>query len=128
MRVAIVGECLQGIEAAYPCSKAAYATLLVDRDANVPAKGLVDEFHALDVVRNVEEAKDVLRDCDAVLPAIENREAITFVQKLCDQMNTPFMHDNGAFWITSDKTKPMDFFLGWGSLGVATMAEACANY
>ena len=110
MRVAIVGGRLQGIEASYLCSKAVFETVLVDSDSNPPAKGLSDEFHEIDIVRKPDKAKRVLRACDAVLPANENRKVLVVLEKLCNQLHIPFMQDNAAFWITSDKIKAKKFF------------------
>jgi pyrrolysine biosynthesis protein PylC len=110
IRIAIVGGRLQGIEAAYLCSKAAFTTVLIDSDSNPPAKGLSDEFYKIDIVAEPEKAKHALRRCDAVLPANENRKALLLLQKLCHELQIPFMQDNEAFWITSNKTESMRFF------------------
>jgi len=109
MRVAIVGGCLQGIEATYLCSKAAFETILLDSDPNPPAKGLANAFHKIDVIEKPHRAKKVLRGCDVVLPATENKKALSILQKLCRGLRIPFMQDNAAFWITSNKTKSMEF-------------------
>jgi len=42
MRVAIIGGRLQGLEAVYLAKKAGWQTLLVDKEAAVPAAGLCD--------------------------------------------------------------------------------------
>jgi len=111
MRVAVVGGRLQGIEATYLCLKAGYETVLLDRDPNAPAKTLADEFHNIDIVKNIEQAKRALNTVDAVLPANENRSTLTCLEKLCNELEIPFMQDNEAFWITSDKLKSFEFFL-----------------
>ena len=110
LRVAVVGGRLQGIEAAYLCSKADLVTVLIDSDSNPPAKGLSDEFHQIDIVAKPAKAKHALRGCDAVLPANENRTTLLVLQKLCHELQIPFMQDNEAFWITSDKIESMKFF------------------
>jgi pyrrolysine biosynthesis protein PylC len=102
-RVAIVGGRLQGIEAAYLCSKAGFATALIDSDSNPAAKSLCDEFHQINVLARGKKTKSLLRRCDAVLPAIENRKVLFVLQELCHELQVPFMQDNEAFWITSDK-------------------------
>ena len=108
-RVAIVGGRLQGIEAAYLCSKAGFTTSLIDSDANPAAKSLSDEFHQIDILAKPEKTKNALRQCDAVLPAIENRKALFALAELCHELQIPFMQDNEAFWITSDKAKSSKF-------------------
>lgn len=110
MLVAIVGGRLQGIEAAYLCSKAGFATMLIDSDPNPPAKGLSNEFHQIDIVARPGKAKKALRQCDAVLPANENRTTLIILQRLCDELQIPFMQDNEAFWTTSNKIQSMGLF------------------
>jgi pyrrolysine biosynthesis protein PylC len=110
IRVAVVGGQLQGVEAAYLCSKADFSTVLIDSDCDPPAKGLSDEFHQIDIVTKPEKAKQALRRCDAVLPANENRTTLLVLQKLCRELQIPFMQDNEAFWTSSNKTKSMKFF------------------
>ena len=110
MRIAIVGGRLQGIEAVYLCSKAAFETVLIDADSNPPAKALSDVFHQIDIVGQPEKAKRALRGCDAALPADENHMVLLVLARLCKQLQIPFMQDNKAFWLTSDKTKSMRFF------------------
>ena len=111
MRVAIFGGRLQGIEAAYLCSKAGYQSIMVDRDPNAPAKGLVDEFHALDIVRDSGKIKGVLEHVEAALPALENRNALITLAKISGEVNVPMMHDSRAFSISSDKTMSIDFLI-----------------
>jgi len=110
IRIAIVGGRLQGIEAVYLCSKAAFTTVLIDSDSNPPAKGLSDEFYEIDIVAEPEKAKHALRGCDAVLPANEKRKTLLLLEKLCHELQIPFMQDNEAFWITSDKIESMRLF------------------
>jgi len=45
-----------------------------------------------------------------VLPACENVGALSFLEKLCNELAVPFMQDNNAFNITSDKQKSTQFF------------------
>lgn len=124
MRVAIFGGRLQGIEAAYLCSKAGYQSIVVDRDPSAPAKGLVDEFHALDIVRDSEEIKRILEHVEVALPAIENRNALILLERICREVNIPLMHDNQAFSISSDKTASIDF-LGRSGIPVPESWPTC---
>ena len=105
MLVAVVGGRLQGIEATYLCSKAKVASLLIDSDSDPPAKGLSNEFQQINIVTNPDKAKQALRRCDAVLPANENRETLLALQRICHELKIPFMQDNEAFWITSNKAE-----------------------
>jgi len=110
LRIAIVGGRLQGIEAAYLCSKADFETVLIDDDPTPPAKGLTDEFHQINIVTRRKKAKGALRGCDAVLPANENHTTLLVLEKCCNELQIPFMQDNHAFWVTSDKTRSLKFF------------------
>ena len=44
MRVAVVGGKLQGVEVVYLAKKAGWQTLLIDKNPDVPATGLCDQF------------------------------------------------------------------------------------
>ncbi len=111
MRIGVIGGRLQGIEATYLCLKAGYESVLIDKDAQAPAMTLADEAYTLDITKNVDHAKRILKKVDAVLPANENKKALAHSEKLCKELNIPFMQDNAAFWITSDKSRSGKFLL-----------------
>lgn len=111
MRIGVLGGRLQGIEAVYLCRKAGYESVLIDKDAQAPALTLANEAYILDVTKEVNYAKKVLKKVDAVLPANENKKALTRSEKLCVELSIPFMQDNAAFWTTSDKLKSEKFLL-----------------
>ncbi len=69
MRIGVIGGRLQGIEATYLCLKAGYESVLIDKDAQAPAMTLADEAYTLDITKNVDHAKRILKKVDAVLPA-----------------------------------------------------------
>jgi len=111
VRIGVLGGRLQGIEATYLCSKAGYESILIDKDAQAPAMTLADEAHILDIMKDVNHAKRILKKVDAVLPANENRKALAHSEKLCKELDIPFMQDNAAFGITSDKLRSGKFLL-----------------
>lgn len=111
MRIGILGGRLQGIEAAYLCRKAGYESVLIDKDAHAPALTLANETYILDVTKEANFVKKILKGVDAVLPANENKKALVRSEKLCRELNIPFMQDNAAFWITSDKLRSGKFLL-----------------
>ena len=111
MRIGIVGGRLQGIEAVYLCRKAGYESVLIDKDAQAPALTLANEAYILDVTKDVNYAKKILKKVDAVLPANENKKALVHCEKLCMELGIPFMQDNVAFWTTSDKLRSAEFLL-----------------
>jgi pyrrolysine biosynthesis protein PylC len=110
MRILVLGGRLQGIEAIYLCNKACYESILIDKDPQAPAKTLADEFYILNIKKNVNHVKRILKKVDVVLPACENTEVLRSLEKLCDELDVPFMQDNNAFCITSDKQKSTQFF------------------
>ncbi len=109
VRIGVLGGRLQGIEATYLCSKAGYESVLIDKDAQAPAMTLADEAYVLDITKDVDYAKKILKKVDAMLPASENKEALMNLEKFCRELDIPFMQDNAAFWITSDKLESMKF-------------------
>jgi len=111
MRLAIFGGRLQGIEATYLSSKAGYETVLADIDRNAPAKGLADEFLQFDILKNIGQTREVIRKADAVLPANENKQSLALLEGICNELGVPFMQDNAAFWVTSDKLRSHEFFV-----------------
>ena len=111
MRIGVLGGRLQGIEAAYLCRKAGYESVLIDKDAQAPALALANEAYILDITKDVNYAKRILKKVDAVLPANENKKALAHSEKLCMKLGIPFMQDNAAFWTTSDKLRSGEFLL-----------------
>ncbi len=109
MRIGILGGRLQGIEAAYLCRKAGYESILVDKDVLAPALTLADEAYTLNITKDVSYAKTILKKVDAVLPANENKKTLAHSEKLCKELDIPFMQDNAAFWTTSDKLRSEEF-------------------
>ena len=111
VRIGVLGGRLQGIEATYLCRKAGYESVLIDQDAKAPASTLANETYILDVTKEINYAKKVLKKVDAVLPTNENKKALTHSERLCMELGIPFMQDNDAFWTTSDKLKSEKFLL-----------------
>ncbi|MCP8307831.1 MAG: 3-methylornithine--L-lysine ligase PylC [archaeon] len=110
MKICVVGGRLQGTEATYLAKKAGYEVILIDKDSNAPASSLADEFHALDLLKDVNAVRKILNSTDAVLPATENKRTLSFLERLSLQIGIPYMQDNSAFWVSSDKIKSMEFF------------------
>jgi len=111
MKICVVGGRLQGTEATYLAKKAGYEVILIDKDFDVPAGSLADEFHTFDLLNDVSATKRVLNSADAILPATENLQSLRFLKELSIQIGIPYMQDNPAFWISSDKVKSREFFI-----------------
>ncbi|MDD1776088.1 MAG: 3-methylornithine--L-lysine ligase PylC [Candidatus Methanomethylicus sp.] len=109
MKLCIVGGKLQGLEAVYLAKKAGIEAVLIDMDPEPPAQGIADEFHCINVLHNA-EVIEIIRGCDGILPANENRETLVFLEAIAGKMGIPYFQDNNAFWISSDKSKSKALF------------------
>jgi pyrrolysine biosynthesis protein PylC len=63
------------MEVAYLARKAGHSTVVIDRWDKAPAFSLADEHAVLDAVAD-SEARRILTDCDAVIPANEDLETL----------------------------------------------------
>jgi len=102
MRVAVIGGRLQGVEATYLAHEAGWEVLLVDKDADVPASGLADDFLRADVASG-EDWLHVLAGVDLVIPALENARALIALEEAVQAMHIPLLHDSAAYAVSSSK-------------------------
>ncbi|MCL1811589.1 MAG: 3-methylornithine--L-lysine ligase PylC [Methanomassiliicoccaceae archaeon] len=105
MRIGIIGGALQGIEAVFLSNKAGFETVVIDRKENAPALSLSDSHEVLDVTKDAERAKKILWDCDAVIPACEEIEALTALDRMMQGSEVPFLFDLEAYGISSSKKR-----------------------
>lgn len=103
IRLAIVGGRLQGTEAAFLARQAGYATLLVDKSEQVPARGLCDDFMRADVCDKSEALVKALKSADFVLPATENPAALAGLEALAKQHGLTLAFDSAAYALTASK-------------------------
>jgi len=115
MRLAIVGGKLQGIECVYLARKAGYETIVIDRHADAPAMTLADGTAVLDVTSDDGEVKRIISDCDAVLPANEDMDALMALVKLTKEVEVPLLFDLDAYRVSSSKVMSNELL---GELGV----------
>ncbi len=113
MRIAIVGGKLQGMEAAYLAGKAGWQTVLIDKRLDVPAAGLCDQVVTADICSR-DEVSEVLREVDLILPALENRAALSALQKMADTQALPLAFDATAYSLSSSKSASNNFFKNLG--------------
>ncbi|MFA6870134.1 MAG: 3-methylornithine--L-lysine ligase PylC [Methanomethylophilus sp.] len=104
-KLGIVGGALQGIEATYLSRKARFETVVLDRRENAPARSLADSSVTLDVVKEPEKAAKILADCDAVLPALENLDALETLDRMKGSFGGPFLFDLRAYDISCSKQR-----------------------
>lgn len=102
MVVAVIGGNLQGVEITYLAKKAGFEVLLIDRNSDVPACGLCDQFLQVDITDDPNIATH-LKECDIVFPAFENIKGLTVLTSLCLQLNKPLVFDLSAYLTSSSK-------------------------
>ena len=103
MRLAIIGGQLQGTEACYLARQAGYEVLLIDKQRQVPAAGLADEFIVLDVVNNYRRTGELLRSVDLIIPANEDILTLNTIDHLARQIDRPYAFDPRAYAVSSSK-------------------------
>ncbi len=102
MIIAVIGGKLQGVEAAYLAHKAGWQVRLIDKNEDVPAAGLCDDFLQVDVTRGTELRKGV-NGADLILPALEDDEALEAILGEASSTGIPVAFDPGAYKISSSK-------------------------
>jgi len=105
MKIGIVGGALQGIEAVFLSKKAGFETLVIDRKGSAPALSLSDSHEIIDVTKDPDKAKKILQDCDAVIPACEEIDALNVLDKMMEDSEIPFLFDLDAYAISSSKKR-----------------------
>ncbi|MDR0508973.1 MAG: 3-methylornithine--L-lysine ligase PylC [Candidatus Methanoplasma sp.] len=105
MKIGIVGGALQGMEAVFLSKKAGFETLVIDRKGTAPALSLSDTHVVLDVTKDKEKAKSILYDCDAVVPACEEIDALKALDEIMEHSEIPFLFDIEAYTISSSKER-----------------------
>ncbi|TQS81087.1 MAG: 3-methylornithine--L-lysine ligase PylC [Methanomethylophilus alvi] len=115
MKLGIVGGALQGIEAAYLAQKAGYETLVLDRREDAPARSIADGSVTVDVAKDPEKAAKALGDCDAVIPALEEMDALESLEKIKGGFAGPYLFDIDAYRISSSKLRSNEIM---GKFGV----------
>ena len=110
MRVAVVGGKLQGVEAVYLAKKAGWTVVLLDKRINVPAQELADAFYQLDVTCD-QQAAAVLQGCQLIIPATENKAALSHLGVLAEKINVPLAFDAAAYRVSASKLDSNRFFL-----------------
>jgi len=102
MRVAVIGGKLQGVEAVYLAKKAGWEVVLVDKEYEVLAAELCDQFYCLDVIQ-VPEWIQILKGIELIIPALENQEALDSLIRSANAAGVPLVFDGDAYEISSSK-------------------------
>jgi pyrrolysine biosynthesis protein PylC len=114
MKIGIVGGALQGMEAVFLSNKAGFETLVIDRKGYAPALSLCDTHAVLDVVKDPEAAKKILQDCDAVIPACEETDALNMLNGIMRGSGIPFLFDLDSYNLSSSKERSNEIMAGLG--------------
>ena len=102
-KVCIIGGKLQGVEALYLAGKAGMETTLIDRAENPLGKKFCGRFLCQDVIQYDTNLINIMEESDFVLPAMENREALTVLKSLAEQYDIRLVYDADAYGISSSK-------------------------
>ena len=103
MRLCIVGGALQGMEAVFLGHKAGYETIVIDRRAEAPALSICDEPHVLDPLEDPWAAMEIFRTCDAVLPACEEHDLLSALDRMLAGSGVRFLFDLHAYDTSQSK-------------------------
>ncbi|MBN1221779.1 MAG: 3-methylornithine--L-lysine ligase PylC [Candidatus Aminicenantes bacterium] len=103
MKIAVVGGKLQGIEAVYLAHQAGWEVLLIDKNADVPAKGLADSFLQVDITVNRTHLSRHFKDVNMIIPALENPDALSALKILAAGFGIPLAFDSESQVVTSSK-------------------------
>lgn len=109
LEAAVIGGGLQGIEITYLANQAGYRTLLVDKKAQVPARGLADDFFQADMACPDRRLLSRLSQSDIIFPACENFQALIRLDSLRKNL-PPIILDLAAYQLSSSKEKSKEFF------------------
>jgi len=107
--ILIVGGRLQGTEIAYLACEAGYRTLLVDRNAEVPARGIATSFVQADA-RYELGMLPLVRHADVIIPAVEDAQVLERLVAYGRATGTPVICDLNAYAISSSKTRSNELF------------------
>ncbi len=114
MKIAIVGGALQGTEAVLLSKRADIEMVVLDRKHNVPAETLTDEFVLCDVTKEPEKAKKIFSDCDAVIPACEELDALRKLDKIVPETGKPLLFDMHSYEISCSKERSNEIMANVG--------------
>lgn len=102
-KVCVVGGKLQGVEALYLAAKAGMDTVLIDKEISPLGKEFCGRFICQDVIQFNTDLIKVLEEADFVLPALENKAALSTLKNLSLQYDINLVYDEQAYQICSSK-------------------------
>ena len=102
MKLAIIGGKLQGVEAAYLAGKTGWEATVIERNPDVLARGLCNEFIQTEI-SSTEQLHALLKPFDLVLPALENDVVLSLLHTYAHQTTRPVLFDFEAYALSSSK-------------------------
>lgn len=108
--MAIAGGKLQGVEASFLAQDLGWETIVIDRNPNVPARGLCRSFFQCDMVLDQSTLCEIIRKSDFVVPALENVKALKSLTRCASSVGVPFAYDEKAHFISRSKKRSKRFF------------------
>ncbi|MFU8794012.1 MAG: 3-methylornithine--L-lysine ligase PylC [Dethiobacteria bacterium] len=104
MWVAVIGGRLQGLEAAYLAKKAGMHVLLIDKNEDIPALKIADNFICMDA-GSKEKLVSVIKNVDLIFPALENGRVLHSLAATAEFLKIPFAFDLKAYQISASKRR-----------------------
>ncbi len=106
-------------------------TILIDKDPNVPARGLVRSFVPLDVIKDRSSLIPIIRKVDLVIPTLENVAVLKVLQECSKKAGVPLAYDEKTHLISRSKKRSNRFFkkcglpvpLPWPKCGLPVIAK-----
>jgi 3-methylornithine--L-lysine ligase len=114
LKIVVVGGKLQGTEAAYLARQAGWPVIMIDKNADVPAQGLADEFYRLDVADDRPDLRAILRKAELIIPAMEDAGALASLKAAADEEGVPIAYDAPSYKISSSKKSSDRLFADLG--------------
>ncbi len=108
--ILIVGGKLQGMEACYLAKKAGITTILVDQNPDAPAQYLCDTFLCQDLFEKGPEVTQAFLDADMILPALENDEVLSWLDRDSKAQGYTLAFDWEAYQLSSSKLRSDQLF------------------
>jgi pyrrolysine biosynthesis protein PylC len=109
--IVVIGGKLQGVEACYLAKKAGIKTILIDKNPYALASLMADEFVISDILKPDTEMINKIKQSSLILPALENDEALDYLEKLGHQYNLNIAFDFDAYRISSSKISSDRLFI-----------------
>lgn len=112
MKIAIIGGRLQGVEICYLAQKAGFATLVIDKSGDVPARGICSHF--IEFHFSVEDQWPSLprewHTLDLIFPALEDTTTLHFLSQWAKHLKIPLVFDLPAYQTSQSKAMSNELF------------------